>query len=262
MGGGSSPQARGTRGIGGSDIGAIRFIPAGAGNTYISCYVWALDTVHPRRRGEHMIADDVQDGLRGSSPQARGTPIFRKLNLISSRFIPAGAGNTPRRDIEPPIKPVHPRRRGEHLLRRTDISESPRFIPAGAGNTDLVAPQIVEGSVHPRRRGEHVGGQGIDSVVVGSSPQARGTLLMPFLLPQRLRFIPAGAGNTLTDGDISKVRTVHPRRRGEHATEECADWLRVGSSPQARGTLNGLMMIPMICPVHPRRRGEHLVPVR
>ncbi|SUF94277.1 Domain of uncharacterised function (DUF2825) [Salmonella enterica] len=53
---------------------ALRFIPAGAGNTKVKAVIkW------------------FEDGL---SPLARGTHKNAVLRLITERFIPAGAGNT------------------------------------------------------------------------------------------------------------------------------------------------------------------------
>ena len=97
-----------------------------------------------------------------------------------------------------------------------DPDRSDRFIPAGAGNTRLDTLEISDTPVHPRRRGEH---RIVDAIVpdtCGSSPQARGTLVLIKLVILLTRFIPAGAGNTL--------RLV------------LAALLLIGSSPQARGT--------------------------
>ena len=132
-------------------------------------------------------------------------------------------------------------------------------------------------SVHPRSRGEHDHAELRADGTAGSSPLARGTLV---LQPQHegvRRFIPARAGNTRARCAPRPVVAVHPRSRGEHML----DWLRrhaaTGSSPLARGTL-GLPLpadarerfIPAragntLCgriwvrmsPVHPRSRGEH-----
>ena len=93
---GSSPQARGTlRPIPQSMI-RCRFIPAGAGNTSRpGCIAWP-SAVHPRRRGEHIIVPPHDQQEPGSSPQARGTPVRQPILYPDRRFIPAGAGNTPR----------------------------------------------------------------------------------------------------------------------------------------------------------------------
>ncbi len=91
----------------------------------------------------------------GLSPLARGTHILQNTRLISTRFIPAGAGNTTVQTAGYYFFAVYPRWRGEHLLlelveccysglsplargtQRQVVAalRGRRFIPAGAGNT-------------------------------------------------------------------------------------------------------------------------------
>ncbi len=112
-------------------------------------------SVYPRWRGEHEMLVSVNAANTGLSPLARGTHILQNTRLISTRFIPAGAGNTRRLISAARDSPVYPRWRGEHVIRRAaahvDLGLSPlargtrrpeffkalqlRFIPAGAGNT-------------------------------------------------------------------------------------------------------------------------------
>ena len=73
-----------------------------------------------------------------------------------------------------------------------------RFIPAGAGNTDLPAPLRGGKPVYPRWRGEHIQNYSLRKYIVGLSPLARGTPLLDALFDDDARFIPAGAGNTLS----------------------------------------------------------------
>ena len=152
-----------------------------------------------------------------------------------------------------------------------------RFIPAGAGNTLSYRPVSRIIPVHPRRRGEHRNPTIPAPAYNGSSPQARGTLSPGGTSKLYPRFIPAGAGNTRATGATCASRTVHPRRRGEHAHRRHGTNPAAGSSPQARGTH---ICQPLDCrdsrfipagagnthmsetgairqPVHPRRRGEH-----
>ncbi len=154
-GAGSSPQARGTL----DEIRVFctsgRFIPAGAGNTHTSCMLRPLNSVHPRRRGEHHPEAIRLALFVGSSPQARGTRRGAQAGSTVCRFIPAGAGNTNCWPAGTSTRPVHPRRRGEHVTSRKPNQASARFIPAGAGNTRRPFPGLFPQSVHPRRRGEH-----------------------------------------------------------------------------------------------------------
>jgi len=132
---GSSPRSRGTLMRPTKSLGLYRFIPALAGNT-------RTDLLRPAARG-------------GSSPRSRGTQPARRPGAASSRFIPALAGNTQMHMERRNRVPVHPRARGEHMLRRrsdfavggssprsrgtrtwsTRQGPSGRFIPALAGNT-------------------------------------------------------------------------------------------------------------------------------
>ncbi len=152
----------------------------------------------------------------GSSPQARGTPLWKFSKIHGARFIPAGAGNT--------------------------------------ADSGLSASMI---SVHPRRRGEHANPPGCELLCLGSSPQARGTLVAGDDHFHERRFIPAGAGNTVFRVYVILYDAVHPRRRGEHFINPARQTRWRGSSPQARGTRQIGHAGAPICPVHPRRRGEH-----
>ena len=152
---GSSPRARGTRLARQWDPLPYRFIPACAGNTGHSSASASSPAVHPRVRGEHFGACEIVSAPAGSSPRARGTLSDAGTKTGVLRFIPACAGNTPGGRLPNPLKPVHPRVRGEHLVLSGSCSRcygsSPRargtqnwrirsaqrwrFIPACAGNT-------------------------------------------------------------------------------------------------------------------------------
>ena len=172
----------------------------------------------------------------GLFPRARGTRGFIHQPAASLRFIPAGAGNT---DVSPTARhmiSVYPRWRGEHtrlaipfshydglsplargtLVVRCQIGLAVQFIPAGAGNTLRWRLRPENHSVYPRWRGEHAGSYGLFPVHDGLSPLARGTLHMRHFDDLQTRFIPAGAGNTLST-EISELKiSVYPRWRGEH----------------------------------------------
>lgn len=72
-----------------------RFIPAGAGNTHRSWRKNAAVTVYPRWRGERSLNRNMREFVRGLSPLARGTLLPVSNAVLFTRFIPAGAGNTP-----------------------------------------------------------------------------------------------------------------------------------------------------------------------
>ena len=152
-----------------------RFIPAGAGNTGTGSHTHPHTPVYPRWRGEHIHISAVMNRYSGLSPLARGTrhaPTF--LNFLN-RFIPAGAGNTTSKMVQPRHYSVYPRWRGEHrvaneqgfvgsglsplargTLRHLQLKRQlRRFIPAGAGNTFPGCAPVRRATVYPRWRGEH-----------------------------------------------------------------------------------------------------------
>ena len=94
----------------------FRFIPAGAGNTISVMLKDIAGSVYPRWRGEHW--QNKHRGTRGAglSPLARGTLDQAVLFFQRRRFIPAGAGNTPKEIASQLNLPVYPRWRGEHKI--------------------------------------------------------------------------------------------------------------------------------------------------
>ncbi len=259
MGDGSSPLARGTRVQAPIQDLTGRFIPAGAGNTFLS--------------------DSGRRPIRGSSPLARGTLLRKPFLDIMRRFIPAGAGNTSAyANAAMHAEGSSPLARGTRGFSLPRMHR-PRFIPAGAGNTGPRKPATLVSTVHPRWRGEHwtskAGNAGFD----GSSPLARGTHQSSHRGNGRARFIPAGAGNTLISQATPARIAVHPRWRGEHTMTQFNNLNASGSSPLARGTPCGqpaaldrqrfipagagntkrLFCSPPCSAVHPRWRGEHII---
>ena len=214
---GLSPLARGARHSQADPATALRFIPAGAGNTPASSVYSARSPVYPRWRGEHFSNLKPVGSLFGLSPLARGTQSNRYFKWPAVRFIPAGAGNSPGDWRNNPDHAVYPRWRGELMLlfvaSGSDCGLSPlargtqplfknlvpfyRFIPAGAGNSRNEALDCRNYAVYPRWRGELILFAAESLCRYGLSPLARGT---PPIFPYRRvaeRFIPAGAGNSL-----------------------------------------------------------------
>ena len=91
-----------------------------------------------------------------------------------------------------------------------------RFIPAGAGNTGQHDYFFIHSAVYPRWRGEHQSLYRRQSGAGGLSPLARGTHLNFFVMRQAARFIPAGAGNTLSSLRLPISVPVYARWRGDH----------------------------------------------
>ena len=133
--------------------------------------------------------------------------------------------------------PVHPRVCGERLLGMATMAEpigsSPRvrgtddaapevrihvrFIPACAGNGASHRRRWRVAPVHPRvcgERGRYLGSRAGEN---GSSPRVRGTVGAPLHRSGGDRFIPACAGNGMTERFDDPETAVHPRVCGERA---------------------------------------------
>ncbi len=182
--------------------------------------------------------------------------------MVFRRFIPAGAGNTGWCLERLTVRTVYPRWRGEHIFKyfsdRAMCGLSPlargtpatvifymfnlRFIPAGAGNTEKNSTLHNRCPVYPRWRGEHRDSAFKHVRGGGLSPLARGTLGSNSFSHNSLRFIPAGAGNTVIPQRIIYGTTVYPRWRGEHPLSLKFRVARSGLSPLARGTLRNFSL--------------------
>ena len=133
---GSSPRMRGTPGTQTRSASLCRIIPAHAGNSSFSSQRSLLHSDHPRACGELVASRENWYRLFGSSPRMRGTRLSGEHPLLSSRIIPAHAGNS----CQPPTAALpradHPRACGE--LSRYTIS-----LQACSGSS-------------PRMRGTHL----------------------------------------------------------------------------------------------------------
>ena len=194
---GSSPRVRGTRLGSGYRDGAVRFIPACAGNATGKAHTLAAEAVHPRVCGERQSGHFWWRPGGGSSPRVRGTPPRRRRAGWPARFIPACAGNAPDSRSGTTCAPVHPRVCGERLRqagaddaavgssprvrgtpgRRRYRRRSGRFIPACAGNAVRAMRLARSPPVHPRVCGERFVFLPRPFFAGGSSPRVRGTRL-------------------------------------------------------------------------------------
>ena len=91
---GSSPRARGTRGVPCRRAPSGRIIPASAGNSRAVPMGACLSADHPRERGELSRMGSMPLAASGSSPRARGTQYRREHIQELERIIPASAGNS------------------------------------------------------------------------------------------------------------------------------------------------------------------------
>ncbi len=147
---GLSPLARGARHSQADPATALRFIPAGAGNTPASSVYSARSPVYPRWRGEHMQINLGFTLMIGLSPLARGTRNSLRIRQQKYRFIPAGAGNTRCKRKPERIRTVYPRWRGEHskhnLLLINDFlsqSQSTNFIVSHKQHIHYVKEHLI-----------------------------------------------------------------------------------------------------------------------
>ena len=71
---------------------------------------------------------------------------------------------------------------------------------------------------HPRVRGENIDAALVESAIQGTSPRARGKLLLVTPIPTTGRNIPACAGKTNKRATVTVNLPEHPRVRGENRT--------------------------------------------
>ena len=192
---------------------------------------------------------------------------------MTRRIIPARAGFTFPLTTTSTCPTDHPRSRGvydEHgdgLV--GDTGSSPlargllggpaataiagRIIPARAGFTCRQNTSGVQIKDHPRSRGVYRLRYVIISVMVGSSPLARGLPVTRIHLNVIGGIIPARAGFTLLTLRSILSRRDHPRSRGVYIANERLQVCESGSSPLARG-------LPL--PRSVGRRPSRIIPAR
>ena len=192
---GSSPLTRGTLCLNGLYYDRLRFIPAYAGNSFLTSFGL---TAPP-----------------GSSPLTRGTHPITNFHTCRTRFIPAYAGNSPHGRIYRRRHEVHPRLRGELQCVVIDLNRCIGSSPLTRGTLVRQSSSRGRQPVHPRLRGELGSRRFLLCVTYGSSPLTRGTQAHSCQSCSRCRFIPAYAGNSSRGSRQSCKEPVHPRLRGE-----------------------------------------------
>ena len=157
------------------DISIYRITPAYAGNTGCICCQSAPPQDHPRLHGEHSFLIYPRYLTPGSPPPTRGTLSPCYNTVTEHRITPAYAGNTILFLLCSSFARDHPRLRGEHYTRESNLSHvtgSPpptqgtpiingetryrdRITPSYAGNTLIGGKLDRAFRDHPRLRREH-----------------------------------------------------------------------------------------------------------
>ena len=195
-----------------------------------------MDGLSPRARGNQAVAVAVRLSSR-SIPAGAGEPSITARAINSTSVYPRGRGGTssssPRSRA---CRGLSPRARGNHWSRRIGVCPA-RSIPAGAGEPLSWQKMCGRWTVYPRGRGG-TRGRVVPAVYDGGlSPRARGNLEWRRTFCRRCRSIPAGAGEPLRAVCECLCGWVYPRGRGGTATG-CRLVERVsGLSPRARGNL-------------------------
>ena len=127
---------RGARREGQGIIAMAGIIPADAGSTTDDGRRGFDCEDHPRRCGEHGLADLAEGPAEGSSPQMRGALPVCNVPFRRMRIIPADAGSTNDGTLTDAQLQDHPRRCGEHR----------RYV-SGTGFVPGSSPQM-RGALH------------------------------------------------------------------------------------------------------------------
>ena len=200
-------------------LAAIRFIPAGAGNTRVIPIVLIVRhgssprvrgtrfigdqpiyrSVHPRGCGEHYNASGRSRHSVGSSPRVRGTRADGIDLSASTAVHPRGCGEHSRtyRSLHNRRLGSSPRVRGTRLYPDDECS-STGSSPRVRGTPTQTTPDGLQWRFIPAGAGNTDRSQPGRLCSTGSSPRVRGTRLRRAVERQLARFIPAGAGNTCT----------------------------------------------------------------
>ena len=210
-----------------------RIIPAHAGNSHGRAIASTRSPDHPRACGELPAWPRRSRTRSPDHPRACG-----ELHG-SVRFQSYVSGSSPR--MRGTLERIH-----APELRR-------RIIPAHAGNSTRFGSGKPGPSDHPRACGELAAESFIPLFVPGSSPRMRGTLDIKPSRRDRMRIIPAHAGNSRQQANRERTISDHPRACGELFLKSAFMSCPSGSSPRMRGTLGcdlGIDALRRIIPAH------------
>ena len=273
---GSSPLARGLRFAEPARAHDHGIIPARAGSTEGLLRHLRQSPDHPRSRGVYRDRSDRLLRILGSSPLARGLRWMAEGRDSWTRIIPARAGSTSRFVSAFLMAKDHPRSRGVYFIEITPgkirVGSSPLargllghgsyvhtksgIIPARAGSTSLHGGYECSAGDHPRSRGVYPILFTSASVNSGSSPLARGLLIIVQRKIHVIGIIPARAGSTDQSIIDSLDHQDHPRSRGVYSISIIACSSMAGSSPLARGLLFSSYLLAADAGIIPARAGS------
>ena len=275
MGAGSSPLARGLLRAKARRPVMVGIIPARAGFTVEHERDHRRGGDHPRSRGVYRRSLPPGPDRRGSSPLARGLQHHQPKGTAMTGIIPARAGFTIPSFLGRFFTTDHPRSRGVYSIswcaRGRSAGSSPlargllacgwpperwtRIIPARAGFTVLWDPVFLGAEDHPRSRGVYSMRSPKRIAGLGSSPLARGLLVVRSCAVLLLGIIPARAGFTTGPLRPCSAAWDHPRSRGVYSRMLTSSRPVSGSSPLARGLLVGRFAPDWDARIIPARAG-------
>ena len=234
---GLSPRGRGKRLAHGVAQTRLRSIPAWAGETSRSADSAPASPVYPRVGGGNDESHEIGRAGSGLSPRGRGKPKAVRRGYTRAGSIPAWAGETLRSPDAARSPAVYPRVGGGNHKRLDKciyyVGLSPRgrgklgfcpsnrvkvrSIPAWAGETLRQAFLTALRTVYPRVGGGNSLGMSRTQRHQGLSPRGRGKRGNAACSRQRLRSIPAWAGETRRRQWREHAAWVYPRVGGGNA---------------------------------------------
>ena len=129
------------------------------------------------------------------------------------------------------------------------------IIPARAGFTGSWRRGARSGPDHPRSRGVYPGITNAQLHALGSSPLARGLLVLSRDESGEPGIIPARAGFTTSCRRGRTPSRDHPRSRGVYPDHQDVHSKLGGSSPLARGLRRAAARVPVVPGIIPARAG-------
>ena len=230
-------------------------IPACAGEPPCSCPRPSVPGVYPRVCGGTQVGDASHAPPHGLSPRVRGNPWARRTRWLTTRSIPACAGEPPGRHHRPRILRVYPRVCGgtSRIIHSSSswsglsprVRGNPpalrfffqclRSIPACAGEPLRPLAVLPLPKVYPRVCGGTPKAAPPKPAPAGLSPRVRGNPPSMSARQSSLRSIPACAGEPgLRLAFLGKTE-VYPRVCGGTIVEFPKADPPGGLSPRVRG---------------------------